>query len=117
MRIIEASLAILIIFSFLIFILNLEIEKDESFFVKQRIYKILELENYKIRELAFLNKTKEIEEIIKNYLKGYNITAIICKDFCYFENNAKNVYSVTYFFSTNFTHYENLKLIIYAWKI
>ncbi|MEM0324395.1 MAG: hypothetical protein QXW35_00645 [Candidatus Aenigmatarchaeota archaeon] len=109
------------IFIFLFYSSNLYLEDYEI--IKLKIYNVLNSYNLEIRNYAFLGKTTEIENILKNELpKIYDFKVLICYEKNYdecFKNikfNANNVFSVSYFFSSNFTNYENIELIIYAWK-
>lgn len=120
---IEVAISALIIltFIFILYLTSLNIEDFEI--IKLKIYEIFKCYNIEIRNYAFLNETSKIEEIIrKNIPKIYNVSVLVCSEKGY-QNcfrgvniQQRDVFSVSYFLSSNFTNFENLEIIIYVWK-
>ncbi|MEM0243438.1 MAG: hypothetical protein QXT34_03270 [Candidatus Aenigmatarchaeota archaeon] len=122
-KFLELAISSIILLSFVLILYSSSLYLEDTEAIKVAIYNILNSYNLEIRNYAFLGKANEIENIFRKELpKIYDFKVLICYEKNYnecFKNiefNESNVFSISYFFSSNFTNYENIELIIYVWK-
>ena len=120
---IEIVIAFLVLFVFVFSIYSIDFDDIDEYHIKMLVYEILNAYEEEIREYTFLNESEKIEDILeKNLQRGYGVKTLICFEKNYsecFRNlslQSSNIYSVSYFFASNFSFFDNVELIIYVWK-
>jgi hypothetical protein len=114
MKYIEVLLCTLFIFSFLS-ILTFFISSNEEKIKIQAIYALNALDySNKLRNLVFNNDTKTIEKKLKELLP-INYEGEVCIN-CFLILEGKEIYSVSYFISTNFTNIGFYQINVYIIK-
>jgi hypothetical protein len=114
MKYIEILLCILFIFSFLPILKFFIVPKEEKIKI-QTIYALKALDySNELRNLVFNNDTKTIEKKLKELLP-INYEYKVCIN-CFLILENKEIYSVSYFISTNFTHIGFYQINVYIIK-
>jgi hypothetical protein len=114
MKYIEVLLSILYIFSFLSILTFFNASNEEKIKI-QTIYALKALDySNELRNLVFNNDTKTIEKRLKEFLP-INYEYKVCIN-CFLILDNKEIYSVSYFISTNFTNIGFYQVNVYIIK-
>jgi hypothetical protein len=121
LKTIEASISAIILLSFLVFLFSFSqsVPELESLNLKLSVMKALQAldKNNELRQYVYANDTKTIEDKLYPYIpRNYNFKVLICKNGCNYSIEAKNIFSVSYFLSTDLKNFEEREVAVYVWE-
>jgi len=116
------SALILLIFVLLVYFFATFEKDQDAIRIKLKVLNVLKLNELEIRRLSFFNESIKIKDILVKEIGNnlYNFEVLICDETNYYncklDIDSKEVYTVSYVFSNNITHFKNIELRIYFWK-
>lgn len=121
-KILEAALAsiLLIIFLAWSFGFTYRIPETESLELKLKVLKTLKAidQNDELRKYVYSNNTTAIEQKLYPHIpRNFDFKVLICEDSCSYSLEAKKVYSISYFLSSDLKKFSSREVMVYVWEM